>query len=599
MPDDNPQVVPVPPALASKNPLNWLVVFGPGAIIASITLGSGELIFSTRGGALFGYDILFLFVLISVLKWGLVFAMARHFVLSGVHPYERMVHLPGPRGWFPLMLLMLFAMAQTVWTGFFPGILGNFTSWVTGTQPVWNGAIDYVWGVLFLAVAFTLTFTSGYAVLERVQISIVAIMMVCAIISLVIYNPDWFDMLYSSVIYQPLVYPEWLPDKYPQIAEKNEWVETTRYVGVIGGAAFDYLAYTAWLREKHWGRTSSGPATEEELQQTADDPKHPARLWVRAPLVDCLSSFVLVVVFSAVFVASGVVVLGPQNEIPTQDNFLDLQAKFVTNIHPILLPIYVVGAYLTIFGTLYGTYEIGITVLREITRAIDHDFAERNWHGLRRFAILWLTVGGSGVLIWSFFYTLQGKTLSEITMSGTADDPVATLVEWNVEERTSVAAGETLAILRAHDGQVTEVVAERPGTVFELKVQPNQEVGPGDVLAIMGAKAKPRVLLALLTPANLFTGVLAVGLMCFLLPWMDWQFLPKALRMPNWLVALNCASGVLFLYLGYRGYMDNHKPEGSLIESIWFYLGALLVIVLLSLALATAFERRAKSKELA
>ena len=42
--------------------------------MASLTIGTGELIFSSRGGALFGYRILFLFVVISLLKWGLVIA---------------------------------------------------------------------------------------------------------------------------------------------------------------------------------------------------------------------------------------------------------------------------------------------------------------------------------------------------------------------------------------------------------------------------------------------------------------------------------------------------------------------------------------------
>ncbi len=95
---------PLPPALVTANPLAWLTIFGPGAIIASLTIGTGELIFSTRGGALFGYRILFLFVIISVLKWGLVLASSRHMVLTGVHPYERMLDLPGPRGWLPLKI---------------------------------------------------------------------------------------------------------------------------------------------------------------------------------------------------------------------------------------------------------------------------------------------------------------------------------------------------------------------------------------------------------------------------------------------------------------------------------------------------------------
>ena len=82
-----------------RRPLDWLKVFGPGAIIASLTIGTGELIFSSRGGAIFGYRILFLFVVISLLKWGLVVASSRHMVLTGVHPYQRMLDLPGPRGW--------------------------------------------------------------------------------------------------------------------------------------------------------------------------------------------------------------------------------------------------------------------------------------------------------------------------------------------------------------------------------------------------------------------------------------------------------------------------------------------------------------------
>ena len=37
---------------------------------------------------------------------------------------------------------------------------------------------------------------------------------------------------------------------YPDIAAEPVWVETTRYVGVIGGAGFDYLAYTSFMRDK-------------------------------------------------------------------------------------------------------------------------------------------------------------------------------------------------------------------------------------------------------------------------------------------------------------------------------------------------------------
>lgn len=512
-------VKPPPAALLSKNPLAWLTVFGPGAVIASITLGSGELIFSSRGGALFGYRILFLFVLISVLKWGLVFAMSRHTILTGVHPYTRMMDLPGPRGWFPLMLLMIASVTTPIWAGLFPGILGNFTSWVTGTQHYFNGAVDYLWGLPFLIAIVTISFTGGYTALERVQMAIVAAMMVCAIISLILYNPDWLELIKGAIVPQPYSFPDWLANvedkEIRKIAHHSVWVETTQYVGVIGGAGFDYLAYTAWIREKHWGWAGVGEASPEELDRMSNDPSHPARMWTRAPLADCAISFSLVIIFSAVFVASGVIVLGPEHQIPTGSNFLEMQSKFVTGIHPLLLPLYIGGAYLTMFGTAYGTFEIAVTVFREIFRAMKPDVAERHHDRLKSIAVIWCGVGAAILLTTSFIYTYTSET--------------------------------------------------------------------GD-----------RVVLAILRPANLFTGVLSCGLLCFIMPWMDWRFLPQRLRMPIWLVLLNIVSGAIFLGLGLKGYWDNHDPDpaASFLATRWFSISAILAVMVISIVISAARQSR-------
>ncbi len=85
-----------PKPLLPRHPAGWVALFGPGAIIASLTIGSGELVFSSRGGALFGYRLLGLFLMICLLKWALVFATARHLVLTGADPFQRWMSLPGP-----------------------------------------------------------------------------------------------------------------------------------------------------------------------------------------------------------------------------------------------------------------------------------------------------------------------------------------------------------------------------------------------------------------------------------------------------------------------------------------------------------------------
>jgi Mn2+/Fe2+ NRAMP family transporter len=483
--------------------MEWICLFGPGAIMASLTIGTGELVFSTRGGALFGYRILFVFAIVSLLKWTLVICTSRHMILTGVHPYERMLDLPGPRGWLPIMLLLVAVVCMPIWISFHSGVLGNLTAWVTNTRQLYHGGIDYILGAGILASVLILAATGGYSVLERVQTFVVLAMVACAGLTLVLYRPDWLQLLFG-IVPQPLEYPPWLADRYPEIAKYSVWVETTRYMGVIGGAGFDYLAYTSWLREKSWGILPER-ATPRQLEQIAADPNHEVRKWINAPIVDCSISFILVVLFSAVFVASGTMFLGPAHVVPDESNLLNLQAKFVTQIHPWLLPLYIVGAFLTMLGTLYGTVEIACSVSDEIVRSFVKDWSPDRAKQLRRGVITWCASIAFLILGWLFIRQANTDASSTSTPA--------------VAATTSTAADSELS---------KEVV----------KVE------------------KPRLLLAVMTPVNLLTGVLSCGLICMVTAWMD-RKLPVALRPPFYLSGLNLLAGTLFLSLGVKGLWEN------------------------------------------
>jgi len=500
--------------------IDWLRVFGPGAVIASMTIGTGELIFSTRGGAIFGYRILPLFVIISLLKWGLMVTTARHFVLTGVHPYSRMQHFPGPKGWLPTIFMAVSLVTMPIWISFLCGTTGNLISHITSTVGMFHGGIDYVWGAVVMISILLISATSGYRTLERVQLVIVGIMIAIAFVTLILYKPNWLELLQGALIPQRLEYPDWIAKwrtmKEPpveqglrdiwEIARTSVWVETTRYVGVIGGGAVDYLAYTSFLREKRWGRTACGPLSESELQSIAADPEHPVRKWIRAPYLDCSISFLVLVAFSAVFVASGALVLGPEQQIPTESNMLDLQSRFVTEVHPWLGPLYYLGALLTLFGTAYGSFEITCAIVDEILRSFNPPFMNRNAKRVRRAVIAWAALLAMTILALLFFYQYGGS------------------------------------------------------------------------------QARPKLLLKeLLTPANLFAGVFACGIVCFTTIWMDQRFLPKTLRSPVGLRVLNGISGVVFLGLGIKGYLDRDNP--------WLAISSLFGLAMIGFAVSFALNK--------
>ena len=128
-------------------------------------------------------------------------------------------------------------------------------------------------------------------------------------------------------------------------------------LGVIAGAGYDYLAYTSYLREKQWGNAGPPAYSEPPVQNDLT-----LRQWLRAPLIDCTLSFVIVLVYAAVFVAAGKLVLGPAHQIPGDGAFFEYQAQLVTFLDPRLYWLYVLAVFLTMFGTLYGTLEVARAV---------------------------------------------------------------------------------------------------------------------------------------------------------------------------------------------------------------------------------------------
>lgn len=402
-------VAPVPKPLVSRNPFAWLKVFGPGAIIASLTIGTGELIFSSRGGALFGYRILFLFLLIALFKWALVFSTARHMVLTGVHPLRRWMELP-PRGWLPAVFFVFAVVCIPIWVSFHASVLGDLLAGISETKTIWNGATIHLWGTGILAVVVAVALSGGYRGLEKTQLIIVTSMLVAVVASLLLVQPDWLEMIRGAFLPQRLQYPEWLlHDPRPamqEIAKRPVWVETTLYVGVIGGASYDYLAYTSFLRDKGWGLAATSGSESGSTDLTQAD-LQTLRKWVRAPLIDCTLSFVIVIVFSAVFVASGKMILGPQHQIPGDSGFLEHQAQFVTHLHSWLYPLYFAGTLLAMLGTLYGTLEVAPTILRETVQAAGFRRLAANASRLRVVAIVWCAGGALLVLAGSFFYQLR------------------------------------------------------------------------------------------------------------------------------------------------------------------------------------------------
>ena len=362
-------------------------------MIASVTIGSGELIFPARGGALFGYGLLWIFPLCVFLKWAMVYGGMRHMILSGAHPLERWTSLPGPRGWVPLSMCVLVFIGLPMIFSFISGVLGTHCAAVTGIGD------KYIWATLWTVVAIVMLLTGGYNLVEKSQIVILSLMLVGVFVSVVWVQPDWWAVMRGFFLPQPLSYPAWAVQALPDLKDRAIWVELTVCIWFMVGASEDYLSYASLLREKKWGMSHLPPAGREQLAKIAARCDHPARVWVRAALIDTVTSFISVVLIATVFAVLGAVILHPHHLIPADEDLLTYQANFLTQLSPWLTPFYDMAVFLAFFGILLGGPELSFRLLYEYLHTLPRYRNSLVEKKLRIGAMLW-TLGAGLALLW-------------------------------------------------------------------------------------------------------------------------------------------------------------------------------------------------------
>ena len=361
----------LPPEVRNISFWGMLTIFGPGAIIASVTIGSGETVFPSRNGAIFGYSLLWCFVLGTFIKGFQIYSGARFMTLTGRHPLESWAELPGPRGWFVwcMTVLSLFCMPLFL-GGVLPRMLADFA--VSGVMGITTedatlfNLYACLWGTAFIVVAVALTFLQSYGFLEKVQTAIVGLLLFCIVVAVVSSAPDVVALLKGLVTPTIPQFESWVA-AMPEFQHRDPWVEVIVSIGVLGGGTQDYFGYLGILREKGWGLMSLVGSSRERKSwevDTSRDNVATGKKWLRAPLIDISISFAAVLFFAICFAILGAVILHPQKIAPGGTNLLTQQAAFLVRegqspiVQTALGILYKTGIFFAFFGTIHGAYEL-------------------------------------------------------------------------------------------------------------------------------------------------------------------------------------------------------------------------------------------------
>jgi Mn2+/Fe2+ NRAMP family transporter len=393
------------PPLPSELTGSWwhvLRIFGPGVIIASVTVGTGETIFAPRVGAIFGYGLLWVAVITVLFKGVQVYTGARHLVLTGEHPMQAWTRLPGPRAWVPWLIGLVAVLSFPLWIAALADAIGNLLMWVTGLGNT-SGWGRPLWATVMIVAAMLLSLVQTYGAVERVSAIILTLKVVLILIAVVVVRPDWAAVAWGAIAPQLPELPAWVSAQYPDVARRPLSLELATLMGAVGGGVQDYVGYVGFLREKRWGLAAiedGGPSRLSIEKGVVERGK----AWLRAPQLDCTFSFGTVALMTCCFMILGAAVLHPQMQVPTDRDLYSQQAQFLAVIHPQLVVIYKAGIFFAIFGVLYAAFELYTHTTHEPLKAI---WPNRTWNvsKLRLIVVLYSGLGGLA-LLWTGWKTV-------------------------------------------------------------------------------------------------------------------------------------------------------------------------------------------------
>lgn len=326
-----------------------LAVVGPSLVWTAEYIGSGEVILSTRAGAILGVGVLWAIAIGIGLKTWIGVSGARYTVCTGEGMIDMIARVPGPVNWGVWIVLVAQFASAAISIGSIASAGGVFLSNLVPLSP-------HIGGYLITFVAIAAVWSGAFDVLKAVMSIFVAIIVVGVLyVSVQVFPPinELGDVLLLEI---PPV-PDWATGQAGVSA--NPWREILPLMGWAAGGFASQVWYTYWVLGAGYGaaqgRPYGEPADEEELASMTRKAARKIKGWCRVVYADATVAVVIGTVITAAFAIAGSGVLGTAQMAPDgPDVGLTLSNLFSSRWGEIGGTLFLISAAAAMLGTQVG-----------------------------------------------------------------------------------------------------------------------------------------------------------------------------------------------------------------------------------------------------
>ena len=314
-------------------------LIGPGLILASSIVGSGELIATTVLGAEMGYTLLWLVVLSCVIKIVVQNELGRYAIGTGETTLEAFDHVPGPRfrvGWMVWcwFLMVMFTLMQV--GGMLGGIAEVMNRMLALSADSGTSITMWVWIINFFTIV--LLIGGRYAVVEKTAMGLVVtftlLTVSCAVLLLKLPQYfSWSDVMYGLSFHPPA----------------GGLATAVAVFGITGVGATELVMYPYWCIEKGYARYAGPREESPEWVQRAFG-------WIKVMGVDVLNSMIIYTFATIAFYILGAGVLNGMGLVPQGSEMVaTLSNLYTETLGAWSLPLFLAGAVAVLYSTVFAS----------------------------------------------------------------------------------------------------------------------------------------------------------------------------------------------------------------------------------------------------
>ena len=301
----NNQQVPQPPQ--GWNQLKWL---GPSFIWMLSAAGSGELLFTPRIAALYGYELLWALLAAVILKWFINREVGRFTVCTGATILEGFQQLPGPKNWAVwLILLPQFVVAIST-------VAGMAGAAATALILVTSGTVK-LWTIIIILVTAAIVFLGQYNIVEKVS-SYVGIGRTLAVVTAAIFVFPSIRGLASGLV--------------PQVPPDVQYQEVLPWLGFMLAGAAGMMWYSYWVDARGYGATALKQEQPLEVKQLNADQQQRLQGWISLMTLSNTLAVVGALLAALAFLILGGELLRPEGLVPQESQVAETLGRLLGDL---------------------------------------------------------------------------------------------------------------------------------------------------------------------------------------------------------------------------------------------------------------------------